>query len=78
MFDIPRFVAECEAAIATDGGREAVQEILTAAISDPAGIVAVLGKPKRAGAASLYKVDDPAHSMARVLHSDAAQSPALG
>jgi len=40
MFDVARFVTECEAAIASDGGREAVREILLAAISNPAGIVA--------------------------------------
>jgi predicted metal-dependent enzyme (double-stranded beta helix superfamily) len=55
MFDIARFVAECEAAIATDGGREVVREILMAAISDPAGIVAVLGKPRRAGVQELHR-----------------------
>lgn len=55
MFDVARFIAECEAAIATDGGRDAVREILMAAISDPAGIVAVFGEPKRAGVQALHR-----------------------
>ncbi len=55
MFEIARFIAECEAAITTDRGREAVREILAAAISDSAGIVARFGKPKRAGAQELHR-----------------------
>jgi predicted metal-dependent enzyme (double-stranded beta helix superfamily) len=54
MFEIASFIAECEAAIATDRGRQAVREILTAAISDSAGIVAAFGKPKRAVAQELH------------------------
>jgi len=55
MFDIARFVADCEAAMATDRGRDAVRELLKAAISDPAGIVAALGKPRRAGAWDIHR-----------------------
>lgn len=55
MFEIARFITECEAAITTDRGREAVREILTAAISDCAGIVAIFGKPKRAVAQELHR-----------------------
>jgi predicted metal-dependent enzyme (double-stranded beta helix superfamily) len=55
MFEIARFIAECEAAITADRGREAVREILAAAISDSAGIVARFGKPKRAGAQELHR-----------------------
>jgi hypothetical protein len=38
MFDVARFAAECEAVVTTDRGRNVVREILTAAVSDPAGI----------------------------------------
>jgi predicted metal-dependent enzyme (double-stranded beta helix superfamily) len=55
MFDAARFIAECEAAIATDEGRGAVREILVAAISNPAGIIAKLGEPKRAGVQLLHQ-----------------------
>ena len=55
MFDVARFVTECKTAIASDGGREVVREILLAAISNPAGIVAALGEPKRAGVQVLHQ-----------------------
>ena len=55
MFDVARFVAECEAGISTGGGRGVVRETLMAAISNPAGIVAVLGEPKRAGVQILHR-----------------------
>jgi len=55
MFEIARFVGECEAATAADGGRAAVREILKAAISDSAGIIAQLGEPRRAGVEVLHR-----------------------
>src|SRR5262245_35662536 len=55
MFDIARFIAECEAAMASDGGRVAVREILAAAISDSAGIISTFGEPKRAGDRVLHR-----------------------
>src|SRR5262245_19242860 len=53
MFDVARFVGECEAAVATS--RDAVRSVLRAAISDPAGIVAAFGKPTRAGDQVLHR-----------------------
>jgi len=55
MFDVERFIEDCQTAIAADGGRDAVREILQAAISNPAGIVAVFGEPKRAGVQVLHQ-----------------------
>ena len=55
MFDIARFIIQCEAAVATDGGRKVVREILTAAVSDPAGIISALGEPRRAGDQVLHR-----------------------
>ena len=55
MFDVARFAAECEAAIASNRGRDAVREVHKAAISDPAGIVAAFGEPKRAGDRILHR-----------------------
>jgi predicted metal-dependent enzyme (double-stranded beta helix superfamily) len=55
MFDVACFIAECEAAVATDRGRDVVRDILMAAISNPAGIIAVLGEPKRAGVQALHR-----------------------
>ena len=55
MFDLARFIAECEAAIVSDGHRKAVREVLTAAISNPAGIISALGEPRRAGDKVLHR-----------------------
>ena len=55
MLDIARFVAECEAAMAAKRGRDGVRDLLKAAISDPAGIIATLGKPRRAGVRELHR-----------------------
>ena len=49
MFDAARFVAECEAAIATDGGRDAVREILMAAISNRPGSLPYWANPGAQG-----------------------------
>jgi predicted metal-dependent enzyme (double-stranded beta helix superfamily) len=55
MFDIAGFVADCVAANASGGGREAVREILAAAMSNPAGLVAAFGEPRRAGVQVLHR-----------------------
>ena len=47
MFEVERFIADCESA-AVAGGQEAVREVLVRAIDDPAGIMTVLGEPRRA------------------------------
>jgi predicted metal-dependent enzyme (double-stranded beta helix superfamily) len=55
MFEVARFVADCDGALAGGGGREAVREILQAAVADPAAIIAALGEPKRAGVQVLHR-----------------------
>jgi predicted metal-dependent enzyme (double-stranded beta helix superfamily) len=55
MFEVMRFIEACQSAMAAGGGRDAVREILRAAISDPAGIVAALGEPRRAGVEILHR-----------------------
>jgi predicted metal-dependent enzyme (double-stranded beta helix superfamily) len=54
MFDLERFVADCEAAVA-GGAQQAIGEIVRRAISDPSGIVKALGEPRRAGAHILHR-----------------------
>jgi len=54
MLDVERFIAECERAVA-EGGQAAVREILAAAITDPAQIIAALGEPRRAGPQFLHR-----------------------
>jgi predicted metal-dependent enzyme (double-stranded beta helix superfamily) len=45
MFELERFIAECESACVA-GGRQAVREILARAIADRRGVVAALGEPR--------------------------------
>lgn len=55
MFDLERFVAECRNALAADqGGPGAVREVVAAAVADPAGVMAGLGEPRRAGLTALH------------------------
>jgi predicted metal-dependent enzyme (double-stranded beta helix superfamily) len=54
MFEVARFAAACEAALA-DGGRDAVRGVLCSAVSDPAAIIAALGEPRRAGDRVLHR-----------------------
>lgn len=54
MFELERFIADCETAVVA-GGQEAVREVLAQAIADPAGIMTVLGEPKRAELIVLHR-----------------------
>jgi len=54
MFEIERFIAECEAAVVT-GGQEAVREAVQRAVADPESIIKALGEPKRAAVYPLHK-----------------------
>jgi predicted metal-dependent enzyme (double-stranded beta helix superfamily) len=55
MFDKHEFIAACEAAVSVDGGQEAIRELVAQAVGDPAGLMAALGEPKRAGVELLYR-----------------------
>jgi predicted metal-dependent enzyme (double-stranded beta helix superfamily) len=58
MFDLDQFVAECRAAVKADPTHKAVREVLARAVSDPAGVIAGLGEPERAGVQKLYCSDN--------------------
>jgi hypothetical protein len=47
VFDKDRFIEECIAALAE--GQQAVREVVTAAVSDSAAVMAALGEPQHAG-----------------------------
>ncbi len=51
MFDLDRFVADCQAAIAQDKSHKAVQEVLARAIADPGAVRAALGEASSGGKA---------------------------
>ena len=54
MFELERFIADCESAVLA-GGQGAVREVLARAIADAAGIMAVLGHPRRAEVKVLHR-----------------------
>ena len=53
MFDKDRFIEECIAALAE--GQQAVREVVTAAVSDSAAVMAALGEPQHAGITPLHR-----------------------
>ncbi len=54
MFDLERFIADCDSAVLT-GGQEAAREVLARAIADPGAVLAVLGEPHRAELKVLHR-----------------------
>jgi predicted metal-dependent enzyme (double-stranded beta helix superfamily) len=55
MFDVAHFISECESAVATGDGRKYVRQMIAAAVSEPADLLAVFGEPKRAGVEVLHR-----------------------
>ena len=54
MFDLDRFIAECQAAIATSSPAAAVRELTRRAVAAPAAVEGVLGTPRRGGLFTLH------------------------
>ena len=54
MFDLDRFIEDCRAAIGADPSHKATREVVARAVSNPAGILAGLGEPRRAEVQTLY------------------------
>lgn len=57
MFDLDRFVADCQEALASGGSSAAVREVMARTVSDPASVIAGLGEPQRAGINVLFRSD---------------------
>ncbi|MBW4092166.1 MAG: hypothetical protein HIU82_13810 [Proteobacteria bacterium] len=55
MFDLERFIADCEAAVADRDDHTAAREVLARAVADPGAVLATLGEPKRAGIEVLHR-----------------------
>ncbi len=53
MFDRDRFIQDCIDAVAE--GQAATREVVTAAVADPAAVVAELGEPEHAGITPIYR-----------------------
>src|SRR5438552_1531553 len=58
MFDLERFTEECRAAVRADPTHGATREVVARAVSDPAGVLAGLGEPRRAEVQKLYHAPD--------------------
>src|SRR4029079_15707353 len=58
MFEKERFIEDCRAALKTDDAQSAIRELVTEAVSEPAGIVRRLGEPRRGGVEAIYKAND--------------------
>ena len=54
MFDLDRFVADCQAARAADASHKLVREVLACAVSDPAAVLKGLGEPTRGAVHKLH------------------------
>jgi predicted metal-dependent enzyme (double-stranded beta helix superfamily) len=58
MFDLDQFVADCRSARAANRSSKTICEVVKRAVSDPAGLLKVLGEPDRAGIKELYRTSD--------------------
>ena len=58
MFDLDQFTADCRTALKADASHKSVREVAARAVADPAGILKVLGEPKRPEIQKLYHAPD--------------------
>jgi predicted metal-dependent enzyme (double-stranded beta helix superfamily) len=58
MFDLDQFVTDCRSARAADRSSKTIGEVVKRAVSDPSGLLRVLGEPGRAGIKELYRAPD--------------------
>jgi predicted metal-dependent enzyme (double-stranded beta helix superfamily) len=58
MFDLERFIADCNAAVRADRSHKSMRELVSRVVSDPAAVVAGLGEPRRAEVQRLYSSVD--------------------
>lgn len=56
MFEKERFIQDCIDAVKE--GQASVREVVTAAVSNPKGIISELGEPDRAGISPIYRAAD--------------------
>lgn len=56
MFHKDRFIEACAAAVGE--GQKAIREVVLEAVADPAGVIAELGEPDKAGVYPLHKSDN--------------------
>ena len=54
MFDLKRFLAECETAVQENDSHVAVKEVVARAVSDPVAVLKALGEPSGGGIQALH------------------------
>jgi predicted metal-dependent enzyme (double-stranded beta helix superfamily) len=55
VLDLDQFFSDCQAAAAADSSHRLVKDVVARAVSDPAGVVAALGEPERAGINVIFR-----------------------
>jgi predicted metal-dependent enzyme (double-stranded beta helix superfamily) len=55
MFDLDRFFADLQDAVAADPSHVLVRDVVARAVSEPAAVLAALGEPARAGINVIYR-----------------------
>ena len=55
MFDLDRFFADCQDAVAVDPSHKLVREVVARTVSEPDAVLAALGEPERAGINVIYR-----------------------
>ena len=58
MFELDRFVEDCRGALRADPTHKSVREVVARAVSDPAGVLAGIGEPRRAEVQKLHHAPD--------------------
>jgi predicted metal-dependent enzyme (double-stranded beta helix superfamily) len=58
MFQIGRFIEECQAAVKESDALSAVNELVACVVGDPAQVLRALGEPERSGVQTIYKAHD--------------------
>ena len=58
MFEIARFIDECQAAVKESDAFRAVKELVARVVSEPTQVLRALGEPVRSGVQTVYKAND--------------------
>ena len=54
MFDLPRFIADCQAAVRENDSHVAVKEVVARAVADPLAVLKAVGEPAGGGIQALH------------------------
>ncbi len=58
MFQIERFIDECQAAVKESDALNAMNELVARVVSEPAQVLRALGEPERSGVQTIYKANN--------------------